>query len=49
MEYHSVDLLSSTDSSGNSYNPYNILYAYFIFSSIPLSLSDNYFLFFCYN
>lgn len=50
MEYHSADLLSSTDyslfsvdSSFNSFNSYNIYYAYFIFSWILLSLSDNYF------
>lgn len=58
MEYHSADLLSSTDESffssidsiddsflsGNSYNSYNILYAYFIFSWIILSFLGNSFL-----
>lgn len=58
MEYHSADLLSSTDSSScyyfyylffsscglyNPFNPYNISYAYFIFSLISLSLPYNYF------
>ena len=55
MEYHSADLLSSTDYSffssidsiddsflsGNSYNSYNNLYAYFIFSMIILSFLGN--------
>lgn len=54
MEYHSVDLLSSTDSSidsiddsflsGNSYNSYNILYTYNIFLLIILSFLGNSFL-----
>lgn len=54
MEYHSVDSLSSTDSSidsiddsflsGNSYNSYNILYTYNIFLLIILSFLGNSFL-----